>query len=438
MLETLDTVRTLQRKLYLKAKREPTFRFYALYDKVYRHDILEKAYHLVRLSNGSPGIDGVSFKIIEQRVGINQFLAELGKDLKEGTYKASAIMRVMIPKSDGGQRPLGIPIIKDRVVQMAVKLVIEPIFESDFVETSYGFRPRKGAHDAINEITHALLSGHTQVIDADLSKYFDTIPHAKLMKIVAERICDKGILKIIKMWLKAVVIEVVEHGKRKVIGGGKNSRFGTPQGGVISPLLANLYLHILDRIWKRNNLASKMGARIVRFADDFVVLCKSDVDHPLALIKRILGRLDLKLNTDKTHIVNAWKEAFVFLGFELQMRKSWKSGKFYPHVQPAEKSVRKIKQAVKEVTGRTYTSIAMEDVITLVNRKVRGWTNYFHYRNSSRRLSYVKNFVETRVTIHLRKRHKIRNYYRGFKTFPRQKLYDNYGLYKIPTTAKWV
>jgi len=324
MLETLDTVRTLQRKLYLKAKREPTFRFYALYDKVYRHDILEKAYRLVRSSNGSPGIDDVSFKMVEQGVGINQFLTELGKDLKEGTYKASPVMRVMIPKSDGGQRPLSIPIIKDRVAQMAVKLVIEPIFESDFVETSYGFRPKKGAHDAINEITHALLSGHTQVIDADLSKYFDTIPHAKLMKIVAERICDKGILKIIKMWLKAVIIEVD------------------------------------------------------------------------------------------------------------------KRGKFYPHVQPAPKSVRKIKQAVKEVTGRTYTSIPMEDVIMLVNRKVRGWTNYFHYRNSSRRLSYVKNFVETRVTIHLRKRHKIRNYYRGFNLFPRRELYNKYGLYKIPTTAKWV
>ena len=172
MLETLDTVRTLQRKLYLKAKREPTFRFYALYDKVYRYYILEKAYRLVRSSNGSPAIDGVSFKMIEQGIGINQFLAELGKDLKEGTYKASPVMRVMIPKSDGGQRPLSIPFIKDRVAQMAVKLVIEPIFESDFVETSYGFRPKKGAHDAINEITHALLSGHTQVIDADLSKYF--------------------------------------------------------------------------------------------------------------------------------------------------------------------------------------------------------------------------------------------------------------------------
>ncbi len=229
MLETLDTVRTLQRKLYLKAKREPTFRFYALYDKVYRRDILEKAYRLVKTSDGSPGIDGISFKMIGQEVGTNQFLAELGKELKEGTYKTSPVMRVMIPKSDGGQRPLSIPIIKDRVAQMAVKLVIEPIFESDFVKTSYGFRPKKGAHDAINAITHAMLSGHTQVIDADLSKYFDTIPHAKLMKIVAERICDKGILKIIKMWLKAVVIEVDKRGKRKVIGGGKNSRFGTPQ-----------------------------------------------------------------------------------------------------------------------------------------------------------------------------------------------------------------
>ena len=437
-LETLDTVRTLQRKLYLKAKREPKFRFYALYDKVYRPDVLDKAYASVKASKGGPGIDGVSFSMIEQEVGQSQFLAELAKDLKAGNYKANPVMRVMIPKSNGEMRPLGIPTIRDRVAQMAVKLVIEPIFESDFVEHSYGFRPKRSAHDAINTITRALLAGYTQVIDADLSKYFDTIPHAKLMKVVAERISDKSILRLIKMWLKAPIIEVDQRGKRRVVGGGKNSRFGTPQGGVISPLLANLYLHILDRVWERNNLATKLKARIVRFADDFVVLCKEDVNRPLSLIKKVLDRLDLKLNTDKTQVVNTWDEALVFLGFELQMRKSWKSGKYYPHVQPADKSVKKIKQAVKEVTGRTYTSIPMDDIIMLVNRRLRGWSNYFHFRNSSRRLSCVKNFVETRVILHLRRRHKLRRYYQGFRTFPRERLYNEYGLYKVPTTAKWV
>ena len=335
LLLTHETVRTLQRKLYVKAKQEPKFRFYSLYDKVYRDDVLEHAYGLVKANKGKPGIDGMNFEDIEQKVGITQFLAELGRELKDEEYRPDAVKRVMIPKSNGDQRPLGSPLrvsriqstIRDRIAQMAVKLVIEPIFEADFVDQSYGFRPKRGVHDAIDEIASALISGHTQVLDADLSKYFDTIPHAKLMKVVSERICDKAILKLIKSWLKCTIIEVRKDGSRRNIGGGKNSRFGTPQGGVISPLLANLYLHILDRIWERNDLAREMGARIVRYADDFVVLCKGNVDRPYNLIQKIMGRLDLTLNESKTHVVDAWNESFNFLGFELQLRKSWKTGR---------------------------------------------------------------------------------------------------------------
>jgi RNA-directed DNA polymerase len=231
LLLTLDVIRTLQRKLYYKAKQEPKFRFYSLYDKVYRLDILEHAYKMVKANKGKPGIDGVSFEDIEKKVGITQFLAELRSKLKEGIYQPDAVKRVMIPKSNGDERPLGIPTIRDRTVQMAVKLVIEPIFEADFEDHSYGFRPKRSAHDAIEEIADALITGHSQVVDADLSKYFDTIPHAKLMKVVAERICDKSILKLIKQWLKASIIKVGKEGVMKNIGGGKNSRFGTPQGG---------------------------------------------------------------------------------------------------------------------------------------------------------------------------------------------------------------
>ena len=295
MLTTPDTIRTLQRKLYAKAKQEPAYRFYALYDKISREDILSHAWRLVRANRGSPGVDGVSFEVIENEIGVETFLRELARDLKDKTYQAQAVWRVMIPKAGGSQRPLGIPTLRDRVAQMAVKLVIEPIFEADFCANSYGFRPRKSAHDAVDDIANALWAGCTQVIDADLSKYFDSIPHAKLMAVVAERIVDGGILALIKQWLKAPVIGE-EGGVKKTVGGGKANRKGTPQGGVISPLLANCYLHILDRIWQRRHLKSRLQAHIVRYADDFVVLCRKDVEEPLKLIRQVLARLELTLN----------------------------------------------------------------------------------------------------------------------------------------------
>src|SRR5574337_12629 len=251
----------------------------------------------------------------------------LAQDLKNNTYQPSPVRRVMISKADGGQRPLGIPTIRDRVAQMAVKLVIEPIFEADFCPNSYGFRPKRSAHDAVDDIADALNPGYTNVIDADLSKYFDSIPHAKLLAVVAERIVDGAILHLIKLWLKAPVIGEDKGGTRKHAGGGTAHRRRTPQGGVISPLLANCYLHLLDRIWDKHRLRRKLQAHIVRYADDFVVLCKGKVDAPLATVRHVLERLDLTLNETKTHIVDARKESFNFLGFAIRVSKSWKSGK---------------------------------------------------------------------------------------------------------------
>lgn len=436
-LTTPDVIRTLQRKLYTKAKQEPAYRFYALYDKVWRADILMLAYRLVRANKGSPGVDGINFEDIEQKTGIDTFLSELAQDLKHKTYQPSPVRRVMIPKADGSQRPLGIPTIRDRVAQMAVKLIIEPIFEAGFCPNSYGFRPKKSAHQAVDDIADALYQGYTNVIDADLSKYFDSIPHTKLLAVVAERVVDSAILHVIKLWLKAPVIGEDKGGVRKHVGGGKANSKGTPQGGVISPLLANCYLHLLDRIWDRHQLRWKLQARIVRYADDFVVLCRGKVDAPLAVVRHVLERLDLTLNETKTHIVDARQESFNFLGFAIRVSKGLKSGKSYPHVCPAPKSLAKIKDRITQLTGRERTPIALEDIVGSVNATLRGWANYFHYRNSSHVLEKVKTHTEERLRTHLRKRHKVKDRGIGLGRFPSRQLYTDYGLYKVPTTAGW-
>jgi len=438
MLTAPDSIRTLQRKLYAKAKQEPSFRFYALYDKITRPDILSHAYNLVRANKGAAGIDGITFEAIEAKEeGVSALLAELKEALVSKTYEPSPVKRVMIPKDDGTERPLGIPTIRDRVAQMAAKLVIEPIFEADFCDTSYGFRPKKSAHDAIDDISDALHKGYTDVIDADLSKYFDTIPHDKLLTVVAERISDGAILHLIKQWLKAAVIEVGKDGKKRNVGGGKGSTRGTPQGGVISPLLANLYLHLVDRTWKKLNLTKRFGARIVRYADDFVILCKWGTGPAFEKVKHLISRLGLTLNEKKTRIVNAYDESFAFLGFEFQMRKSRRSGKYYPHSQPSKKSVKKIKDRVTLMTGRHLTPKPLADVVGELNATLRGWVGYFHHRNCSEVLSKLQLHIEERLRTHLRKRYKVRKRYYGRIRFNKTALYGTYGLYKVPTTAGW-
>ena len=436
-LTTPDTIRTLQRKLYAKAKQETAYRFYALYDKVSRADILSHAWRLVRSNAGSPGIDGVTFAAIEDGEGVDGFLRELAQELKEKTYRAQPVKRVMIPKADGSLRPLGIPTIRDRVAQMAVKLIIEPIFEADFCTHSYGFRPKRSAHDAVDDIADALWAGHTQVIDADLSKYFDSIPHAKLLAVVAERVVDGGILALVKQWLKAPVIGEGADGTRKTVGGGKANGRGTPQGGVISPLLANVYLHLLDRIWQRHRLREELGAHIVRYADDFVVLCKRGVEEPLKVVRHVLERLELSLNEAKTHVVDATEASFDFLGFTIRMSRGAKTGRPYPNVRPSDKALKKIKARLTELTQRELTCIPLDAVVANVNRSLMGWVNYFHYRNSSQGLEKVKTHTEQRLRTHLMKRHKVKDRGIGEGRFPSVELYRRYGLYKVPTAAGW-
>ena len=436
LLTTPIEIRTLQRKLYVKAKQEPAYRFYALYDKLYRADILSHAWQLVKANKGSPGVDGINFEAIESEIGVGRYLLELRRELQDKTYRASPVKRVMIPKADGTKRPLGIPTIRDRVVQMALKLVMEPIFEADFCENSYGFRPRKSAHQAIDAIADAMRKGQTQVIDADLSKYFDSIPHTKLMATVAERIVDGAVLALIKQWLKAPVMGESENGNTACVGGGKGNSCGTPQGGVISPLLSNIYLHLMDRIWQRHELGRKLQAKLVRYADDFVVMCRKDVATPLGIIRKILGKLELDLNESKTKIVDANKDGFGFLGFELKMNVGAK-GVPYAHINPADKAVKKVKTRLTEITARTRTGLPIDIVVREMNRTLQGWSAYFHFRNSSSAFAKVKRHAEERLRVHLRKRHKVTNWKSAMIEFPRRVLYEKHGLYKLSTVAGW-
>jgi RNA-directed DNA polymerase len=436
MLLTPESIRTLQRKLYLKAKGEPGFRFYSLYDKVYRRDILRHAFALVHTHRGGPGIDGQTTEAVRREIGVETFLDGIEEELRQRTYKPQAVKRVLVPKPNGGQRPLGIPTIRDRVVQTAVKLVIEPIFEADFCDHSYGFRPKRSAHDAVDDIAQALHEGYTMVFDADVSKYFDSIPHAKLMATLAERISDGALLHLLKMWLKAPVIEETEDGRRRCLSG-KGHKKGTPQGGVISPLLSNLYLHLLDRIWERHRLKEVLGAHLVRYADDFVILCRSGTYRVKEKVQQVLARLDLTLNAEKTRLVNAGRESFTFLGFEFRMRRGRRTSRYYPHVQPSRKSLQRIKDQVTSLTERRLTWLPMEEVVGALNEVLRGWVGYFHYRNCSAALGQVKWHVQERLRTHLRRRHKVRDRKAGYKRFPDHHLYSKYGLYEVPTTAVW-
>lgn len=275
------------------------------------------------------------------------------------------------------------------------------------------------------------------MIDADLSKYFDSIPHAKLLAVLAERIVDGAMLALVKQWLKAPIIGASDDGKPRHEGGGKANRCGTPQGGVASPLLSNCYLHLLDRIWQRHHLAQRLQARLVRYADDFVVLCRKDVATPLKLIRQILAKLDLMLNDDKTRVVDAGVERFRFLGFELGMATGRTTGRRYPHVEPSAKAAKQIKQRVTELTTRNQTWRPLGDIVREVNQALRGWVGYFHYRNCSTVLAQVKRHAEERLRTHLRKRHKIKDRGMGLHRFPNRVLYADYGLYKVPTSAGW-
>lgn len=370
-LSDWEKVRDFQRNLYRKAKREPSFRFFVLYDKIRLPHFLREAYKRVKANGGSSGVDGVSFAEIEE-YGLANYLSEISAELKNDSYKPTAVKRVFIPKANGQKRPLGIPTIKDRIVQMSCKLVIEPIYESDFEDSSYGYRPKRSSKGAITEIRNNLKQGKTEVFDADISKYFDTIPHDKLLKVVAKRISDRKVIRLIKMWLKS---PIHEEGK---ISGGKKNKLGIPQGGVISPLLANIYIHLLDRLVKHKEMFKRIGIKIIRYADDFILMGKEIPKDRLEYITRILKRMGLKLNTEKSRKINCKEEHFNFLGFSFRYDRGQNDWRLrYWHIEPSMKSQNKMREHMKEYFRKNRNK-AMSEFSAGLNAILRGWMNYYH------------------------------------------------------------
>jgi RNA-directed DNA polymerase len=403
-LETPDKVRELQIKLYRKAKSEPDFRFYLLYDKIHRADVLQRAWLLAKANDGASGVDNESFEDIESK-GSAEWLDGLRKELHDKTYRPQPVRRVMIPKPGGGERPLGIPTIRDRVAQTAAKLILEPIFEADFEPNAYGYRPKKSAQDAIQEVNELLYKGYTDVVDADLSKYFDTIPHSELMQCVARRIVDKHVLHLVKMWLEVPVEERDAKGKKRLTGGKDNDR-GTPQGGVISPLLANLYMNRMLKGWKQTKRGEQFQARIVSYADDFVILSRGKANEALSWARGTLTRLGLTLNEAKTSIRNARKERFDFPGYTFGPHFSGRTGREYIGYSPSQKSVKRIRQSVGEHL-RPRSVGPWEEVRDRLNQKLRGWKTYFGLGSPGKAYKVIDEYVDERIRHFLRRRHRV-------------------------------
>ena len=425
-LETPERIRSLQKKLYCKAKSEPDFRFYLLYDKVYREDILEHAYKVARANAGAPGVDGVSFAQIDV-VGAKEWLAGIGKQLREKTYRPDPVRRVMIPKPNGGERPLGIPTIRDRVVQTALKLVIEPIFEADLEPNAYGYRPKRSAGDAVRAVHALLRNGYTDVVDADLTKYFDTIPHAQLMRSVACRIVDKHVLRLIKMWLRAPVEETDGDGRRRLTGG-KRHKMGTPQGGVISPLLANLYMNRFLKHWRLTEQGRKLKAHVIAYADDFVILSRGCAKEAKAWASEVMSRLGLGLNEAKTSVRNARMERFDFLGYSFGPHYAPKNGQRYLGASPSKKSVARLKPRISAILHRGNKD-PWEEVCGKLNRLLKGWSGYFDHGTLTPAYRAVDHHVLTRVQRFLVRRHKVPS--RGTVRFSQRSVFGELGVLSL-------
>jgi len=415
---SLDKVTKLQDGLSDVAKSDPKRRLHSLRDKVYRMDVLERAWQDVRENKGAPGPDGVTTTEIDEQ-GAEELLLELQEELRAGTYRPGPVRRVYIPKPNHGERPLGIPNVRDRIVQAALKLILEPIFEVDFLPCSYGFRPGRSAKDATREVYKWLNFGLVNVLDADIEHCFDEIPHDKLLAAVGRRVSDKYVFKLISMWLKSPVLENGELRK---------SKKGTPQGGVISPLLANIYLHQVDQEWVRRGMTRRSGcnAQMVRYADDIVILSNKPLDIPTETLRDILASLGLKLSEAKTHVTKA-ERGFDFLGFRFTRRRSPKHKKVLTCYFPSPKSVKRVKGRIREIAGNNRLHIPPEEVAEELNLAVTGWCNYFQWSWHRKAYSKVYGYLCSRFQRFLRRRQEKPGYGR-YRDFPVSKLQDKYGL----------
>jgi len=430
-LKTPYKIQIFQRKIYLKAKSEPDYRFYLLYDKVYRQDILSHAYHLARANGGIAGVDGITFEQIETG-GVDEWLSGIRERLRERTYKPQPVLRVEIPKPGGGKRPLGIPTIMDRVVQTAVKLVIEPIFEVDLEPNTYGYRPKRSAVDAISSVHSLLKKGYVSVVDADLSKYFDTIPHTELMQCVARRISDRHMLKLIKQWLKVPVQTKDKNGKGRTTGG-RGSRKGTPQGGVVSPLLANLYMNRFLKYWRLKGCEKAFNAKVVAYADDFVILSRGKASEALEWTQQVMNRLGLSLNMDKTSLKDARNEHFDFLGYTFGLMCLTRKGIWRMGAKPSKTSVKRLKDKVGNLL-RPCEKGLWPDVRDRLNALLRGWCQYYSYGWTQPAYRGVERNVYNRVRRFLVSRHKMRS--RGIRRFPSERVFGEIGVL-LPRPRKY-
>ena len=428
-----DEVQQLQRRLWSAAKRATGRRFHALYDHTWRSDVLQEAWKRVRENRGAAGVDSQSIRDVEQS-GVERFLEELGTELRAGEYRPRVVRRRYIPKADGKQRPLGIPTVRDRVAQMAAKLVLEPIFEADFLPCSYGFRPKRSAQMALETLRKLGAKGGHHVLDADIRDYFGSIDHDKLMKLVERRISDRRLLKLLRQWLEVGVMEE---------GVVSPTRAGTPQGGVISPLLSNIYLHVLDKLWTRHR--APLGT-LVRYADDFVVMCRTrkQCEQAEARIGRILERLGLELHPDKTRRVVLYdgKEGFDFLGCHLHKRMSgrmWESKRerlYFLQRWPSPRAMQRIRQRIREKTPRSRCHADLREVIADLNPLLRGWGNYFRTGNATRRFNQLDGYVWRRMKA-LRVKRKGRNLRPDEAANWTREYFYHLGLHRLCGTVRY-
>ena len=428
VLEPPVSVQKLQTALQAKAKRSPGYRFYLLYDKLYREDVLAYAYRRCKANKGAPGVDEQEFADIEA-YGEERWLGELADTLRRKTYQPKAVRRVWIPKPGGKQRPLGVPCIADRVVMTAAVVVLESIFEVDMPAEQHGYRAHFSAHTAIQAVNGLINTGHVQVIEADLADYFGSIPHAELLKSVARRVSDRHVMHLIKMWLDAAVEEDDGKGGKKRTTPNKDSGRGVPQGAPISPLLANLYMRRFVLAWKQRGLEAKLRAKIVSYADDFVICCRGSAEEAMVEMRRIMERLKLTVNEAKTDIRQLPRDRFDFLGYTFGRYYSGKTGRAYLCAWPSKKSVSRFTATLRELTERRVLWLEADEMVQQLNRKLIGWANYFRLGPVSKAYRAIDRYTPTRLRRWLCNKHKVGN--TGNSRFSDRVLFDKYGLVKL-------